>query len=310
MHSISDFPLVTIYIPTYNRSDLLSRAINSVLTQSYQNIELLVIDDCSTDDTVEVVNSFIERDKRIQLIENVKNSGACFSRNKAIQQASGQFVTGLDDDDIFYPDRILNFVKHWILLNSMEVKVKALYSNSFLKNVKSNKKGDSNSKCKYLKLSRPERFRGVDLLKYNGIGNQVFTTKQYFLESLFDEDLPMWQDWDCWFRLLKKDYAYNTGSYDYLIDISHPHERITTKGIEKAKLAYDRVIYKYSFSRVYRARLFNSLYAYMAVPESHIKLLNMIMQQRSIYHSFRLIKIHVGKYIRYAKLKFNNRHYT
>ena len=79
--------LITVYIPTYNRVELLKRAVNSVLSQSYQNFELIIVDDCSPDETIKYLEKLSSNDKRILFFQNVKNSGACVSRNKAISEA-------------------------------------------------------------------------------------------------------------------------------------------------------------------------------------------------------------------------------
>lgn len=89
-------PLVTVYMPTYNRVDLLQRAVESVLSQDYKNIELIVVDDNSTDDTHKYLSKIVEEDSHFRYFINEKNSGACISRNKAIFSTNGEFITGLD----------------------------------------------------------------------------------------------------------------------------------------------------------------------------------------------------------------------
>jgi glycosyltransferase involved in cell wall biosynthesis len=90
-------PKVSVIIITYNRADLLSRAINSVLFQDYQDFELLIIDDASTDNTSEIVRAF--NDNRIKYYLNEKNLGIAKSRNKGISLAVGEYIAMLDSDD-------------------------------------------------------------------------------------------------------------------------------------------------------------------------------------------------------------------
>ncbi|WP_158283838.1 glycosyltransferase [Halorubrum sp. PV6] len=90
-------PTVSIVIPTYNRSSVLMRAIDSVLAQTYENFEIVVVDDCSTDDTVEALEEY--DDDRIRYIQHDKNQGACAARNTGIKQSNGQYVAFLDSDD-------------------------------------------------------------------------------------------------------------------------------------------------------------------------------------------------------------------
>lgn len=93
---------ISIIIPTRNRSNYLKRAIESVLQQSYQNIEIIVVDDASTDDTENIVRSF--RDPRIIYIKNDKRRGPNFCRNLGLKKSSGEYIAFLDDDD-YYSDR-------------------------------------------------------------------------------------------------------------------------------------------------------------------------------------------------------------
>ena len=93
--------LVTIYIPTKNRLKLLNRAIESVKKQTYKDIEIIVVDDGSTDGTTEYLAQEINSGT-LKAIFNKKSLGACAARNKAIEMATGDFITGLDDDDYFF----------------------------------------------------------------------------------------------------------------------------------------------------------------------------------------------------------------
>jgi glycosyltransferase involved in cell wall biosynthesis len=90
-------PLVSVILPTYNRASMLPRAISSALNQNYSNIELIVIDDCSSDETETVVRSF--EDPRIIYERLEKNSGGSAARNFGIEISLGEFIAFLDDDD-------------------------------------------------------------------------------------------------------------------------------------------------------------------------------------------------------------------
>ena len=125
--------LVSVYIPTYNRLNLLKRAIESVRKQSYKNLEIIIVDDGSKDGTVEYLEAISKVDKRIIYFLKKKNTGACESRNIALKNASGYFITGLDDDDYFLENRIEKFVNFWISLNKKPV---FLYSLNAIKRIK------------------------------------------------------------------------------------------------------------------------------------------------------------------------------
>lgn len=220
---MSDTQLVTVYIPTYNRCGLLERAVESVLNQTYTNLEVIIVDDCSPDDTLDYLAKVAKKDNRVRYFQNKKNSGACVARNKAIMEAKGEFITGLDDDDYFLPERIENFVNN-IHSENHEVQ----YSNYILINNESNKK---------IKR-KPKKIMQNNLLVSNYIGNQVFC-RTYILRSvMFDIHIKKFQDLDCWYRLLHNISAKNSGKFDYVIDHSHPHERITKQNNTKESIEY------------------------------------------------------------------------
>ncbi len=104
--------LVSVIMPSYNTAEYISDSIKSVLAQTYQNWELIIVDDCSTDNSVKVIKSF--EDKRIRLLFNEMNSGAAISRNYALREARGKWIAFLDSDDIWEPlklEKQIQFMK-------------------------------------------------------------------------------------------------------------------------------------------------------------------------------------------------------
>lgn len=96
--------LISVVIPTYNRAALVKRAIESVLAQSYSRLEIIVVDDASSDDTADVINTM--RDGRIRYLPQQENAGASVSRNIGVQAATGEYVAYLDSDDTWEPTKI------------------------------------------------------------------------------------------------------------------------------------------------------------------------------------------------------------
>ena len=92
---------VSVITPMYNCEKFISETIESVLNQTYTNWEMIIIDDCSTDKSKQIAKQYIERDKRIRLIELKENSGAAVARNKGIEVSSGRFIAFLDGDDLW-----------------------------------------------------------------------------------------------------------------------------------------------------------------------------------------------------------------
>lgn len=99
-------PKVTIIIPAYNAADGIQTALDSVLAQTWTNLEVIVADDCSTDGTVQIANAYVQQDPRVQVISNATNSGAYTARNEALAIATGTFVTINDADDWSHPEKI------------------------------------------------------------------------------------------------------------------------------------------------------------------------------------------------------------
>ncbi len=97
--------LVSIIMPSYNTEAYIADSIRSVLAQSYQNWELIIVDDCSKDDTDTVVSAFLS-DPRIRFFKNEKNSGAAVSRNRALREAKGRWIAFLDSDDLWQPQKL------------------------------------------------------------------------------------------------------------------------------------------------------------------------------------------------------------
>lgn len=97
-------PEVSIIIPAYNSQEYVSQALKSVFNQSYTNLEVILVDDASTDSTVKIAGSFA--DKRLTIIKNNRNRGVSYGRNRGIEQAKGKWIALLDSDDWYAPERI------------------------------------------------------------------------------------------------------------------------------------------------------------------------------------------------------------
>ena len=102
----NDFGLISIIMAAYNAEKTIEQAINSVLSQTYTNFELLVVNDCSTDRTAELVKSIEAKDSRVRLISNVKNSGVSYTRKHGLEEAKGDWIAILDSDDAWEPEKL------------------------------------------------------------------------------------------------------------------------------------------------------------------------------------------------------------
>ncbi len=205
-------PLVTAYIPTCNRADTLLRALQSVAEQTWENLEIIVVDDASEDNTPDVLAEFSEK-HAVTIIRNQTPKGAAASRNIAIEQAKGEFVAGLDDDDFWRPKRVE------YLLDGFTEGISGVCSNDRMIF------GEREAVWK-----KKETITLQDLLFYNQVGNQVLTRKEYILEvGGYDESLPAAQDYDLWIRL-----AHDFGPIKcvphtlQVVNMSDDRESITT----------------------------------------------------------------------------------
>ncbi|MEQ3637515.1 MAG: glycosyltransferase [Thalassolituus sp.] len=213
------YPLVTVYIPTYNRPDMLARAVLSVVNQTYKNIEILVVDDNSDIQTQEKLKALSET-YSFTLLHNRRTKGACGARNTAITKAKGHYITGLDDDDEFLPNRIEEMVTRFDMERFSAIATTTLVRKS------ANETVVRNADKGVLTLD--------DQLHYNKVGNQVLTLTERLKDiGGFDEYLPSFQDYDAWIRL--------SHHYGPILKIDHPsylthteHEnRISTSSEKK-----------------------------------------------------------------------------
>lgn len=218
---IIDEKTVTVYIATHNRSQLLIRAIESVLSQSHPGIEIIVADDGSTDDTYEKLTPLILEGK-IKYFKNDTPKGACVARNLAITEAQGEFITGMDDDDIMEPNRVEHLLKEFL-------------SGSYSCIASSIKERTPNGDIvRRLDIGDVEL---SDLLHYNILGNQVLTKTEYLREiGGFDPQMPAFQDYDTWVRLVQKfGKAIKSAEPSYVWFTDHSYGRISESSERRVK---------------------------------------------------------------------------
>lgn len=183
---------VSVIIPTYNKAHLLGRAVQSVLNQTYQDFEVIVVDDCSSDNTERVVIGF--DDDRIRYIRHEENKGAAAARNTGIKAAEGEYIAFLDSDD------------EW-LSEKLEKQVRAFADGSTdLGVVYTGVRFIAGNKIKYAPSSNIKKKEGyihAVLLETNFIPLPAAIVKKECLEKvgMFDESLPRLQEWDLWIRI-------------------------------------------------------------------------------------------------------------
>ena len=178
-------PLISVIIPTYNRGPLLGRAIDSVLAQSYGNIEVIVVDDGSNDDSEAVVRSIL--DARLFYIRLEKNLGGAMARNTGIRAAKGQYIAFQDSDDEWMPDKL---EKQMQVFNSADADIGVVYCGFIF--VRGNDR-------KYIParavIKRKENVY-EQLLSENFVSTQTLLVKREVFDrvGVFDGSLPRYHD--------------------------------------------------------------------------------------------------------------------
>lgn len=249
-------PLISVYLPTYNRLELLKRAVQSVQNQTYKNFEIIIVDDNSSDGTQDFLVGLAKVDSRIRYFFKDKNSGACVSRNIAINLAQGELITGLDDDDYFLPHRLEFFLDYWV--NKKREDSIALFT--------SNIKSEKSNQAKEHSLFSKKYFKKDDLLFANYVGNQIFTeTKTLRQVSGFDESFCMWQDLELWYRVGDLGNFEHVDKPTYFFDTSHLYGRISEAKSEKIFKTVEQFSEKNQLNNFKKRMLNNHLYNYKVI---------------------------------------------
>lgn len=183
---------VSVVIPTHNRDYILRRAVDSVLNQTYSNLEIIIISDGSTDNTEEVLKELEEEDSRIKSISYHPSKGANYARNKGIELSSGSHIAFLDDDDEWHEDKL-------------EMQIDIFKSNNKIGLVYTGKKVIYvNEKKEYSSISKLQGDLSKEILKKNVIGttSSVMVRKKELKKAgFFDEKMPAMQDYELWIRI-------------------------------------------------------------------------------------------------------------
>ena len=209
-------PLVSIITPNYNAALFIAETIKSVQNQTYTNWELIIVDDCSTDNSVSIIKDFQKKDARIKLIELNKNVGPAIVRNEGIKIAKGTYLTFIDSDDIWLPEFI-------------EISKKSIVkSEGFV--FASYHRFNEDLEPKYKDFIVPTKVNYSDILKSNSISCLTAFINIDKLDKLFMPEVLYRQDMGLWLKYLKK--------IDFAIGILEPMAiyRIRKKSHSRNKL--------------------------------------------------------------------------
>lgn len=236
-------PIVSIIIPTYNRSHLIHETLDSVLEQTYTSWECIVVDDGSMDNTEEILISYTSKDARFQYHKRPlnKKKGANACRNYGFEMSKGEFVNWFDDDDLMHPDKLL-------------IQIKALENNDFnftvcqtlvFENSIENIIGLRSKNIYSKDVFYDYLIQKIAWLTQSPIWKRAFLNK---LEYLFDEDLQAAQEWEFHCRVLafSKDYKFIN---EPLVYIRQHKNSITYKEGDRQKRTWN---YFLARSKIYK----------------------------------------------------------
>jgi len=188
--------LVSIITPTFNSEKYIQQTIQSVQNQTYQNWEMIIVDDCSSDDTVKIIDEIQKNEPRISLIKLDKNSGPAISRNTGIKTAKGKYMTFLDADDIWFEDFIQNSIH-------------TIHKTGIYFVFSSYKRSDEQLNFVHSDFIVPEKVTYTDILKSNSISCLTAFIDVEMLGKKFMPEVYKRQDMGLWLKYLKEiPFAY------------------------------------------------------------------------------------------------------
>jgi len=227
--------LVSVVIPTYNRANIITDAVNTVLKQTYQNFEILIIDDGSTDNTENIIKEI--QDQRIKYIYQ-ENNGPAKARNNGIKHSKGEYIVFLDSDDLWHPELL---EKHIKILNANSnigmVSNHSLYKTFDGQYIRKKTCQAKNNK-EYLRyiLTEPDK-------AYPGPSTTMFKRECFEKVGYFDETLDFCEDWDMCFRVALF-YEFHCINETLTYVRVHQNSLSRTREVEKFRNSYLKFLQK------------------------------------------------------------------
>ena len=187
--------MISIVMPAYNAGETIRQSLESVVIQSYTDWELIIVDDCSDDDTIEIVESFKKENEKyeVKLLVNPENRGVAYSRNRGIKEASGEWIAFLDSDDIWTSDKLQ---KQMVLIRDKGISEGLVFTGSSFITGK-------DTKIDFI-LRVPSEIRKDELLKQNLIScSSVLVSRSLMIKNSFPENIKsIHEDFAVWINIL------------------------------------------------------------------------------------------------------------
>ncbi|EGW38474.1 glycosyltransferase family 2 protein [Desulfosporosinus sp. OT] len=238
---------VSVIMPAYNAEKYIEKAINSVLNQSYDQFELIVIDDGSEDNTAEIIKAMVIKDKRVHFFRNEKNRGVSASRNLGIAQSIGDWIAFLDSDDMWRSEKLEKQIN--LIRNNEHANL--IYTGlSFM---------DENDNPNSYVLKIPELVKYKDLLKQNIIACSSVLVKKQCLSGLKMERDDMHEDFAMWLKILKTEsYAYGINEPLLIYRLSKNSK--SGNKIKAAKMTF--MVYRHIGLNIFQSAYFMLFYTF------------------------------------------------
>jgi glycosyltransferase involved in cell wall biosynthesis len=196
-------PLVSTIVLSYNQSQFVVETLESVKAQTYKATEFIIVDDCSTDDSVAIIERWLQENKiHCTFVRHDKNQGICKSLNDALAVVTGKYISMVASDDIWLPDKIARQVK---LMESLSDQVGVLYSDAFRMDENGNTLPGMLIETGW-KLTEMPQGQVLDVMLTGNFipGLTALVRRSCYDEvGFYDENLP-WEDWDMWMRIARR----------------------------------------------------------------------------------------------------------
>lgn len=201
--------IISVIVPNYNNEDYIEECLDSILSQTYSALEIVIIDDASTDSSIEILKKYEDlHPNNIKVIYNQINQGVTKNRDIAIQQSSGKYITTLDSDDFYIDQQKLE--KEIALIKTFEEKGKT-HIIAFSNIVLVNKNGNRLFPNARNNIKEGDIFVNLFARDCMVPRDFIFTKEQYYAVGGFDLDIPIYEDWDLKLRLAKQNEFYYSG---------------------------------------------------------------------------------------------------
>ncbi len=189
-----DRGLVSIVMPSYNTAKYITETIESVLNQTYPFWELIIVDDCSTDDTDRVVKPYLENE-RVRYLKNNYNSGAAVSRNYALREAKGKWIAFLDSDDVWLPEKL-------------EKQIEFMLTNNYHFSYTNYEEIDEESKPLNVFVTGPKKITKQGMFNYCWMGCLTVMYDAEVVGVIQIEDIKKNNDYAMWLKVCRKAKCY------------------------------------------------------------------------------------------------------